>query len=101
MYQAGNLLDVVGIALYYNSAYTAERAVYINTKETLPTWFTSHNTKVYYVLATLTEETITQEEVIEQLNAIYNALSYNKETNVIIESSNAQMIASVSVVEGE
>lgn len=48
-------LDILGIALYYNSSSLSTRVVYINSNVDLTTWLSTHNTDVYYVLATSTE----------------------------------------------
>ena len=39
---------------------------------TLKTWLSTHNTTVYYILATPTDTEITDSELIEQLNHIYS-----------------------------
>lgn len=56
---------------------------------------------IYYVLATPTEETITNQTLITDLNNIYYAMGYDGTTNITITSSNAQMIAQVSALKGE
>lgn len=65
-------------------------------------WLNSLNLTWYYQLATLIEETITDTTLIEQLNNLYNASSYDGITNISITSTHgAQMIVSASVEEGE
>ena len=63
------------------------------------TWLTTHNTKVVYKLATPTTTPITDATLIEQLNALYNAKSYNGQTNISV-SGNLPMILNVSVLKG-
>lgn len=55
----------------------------------LKTWLTSHNTTVYYALATPTDTEITDSELLEQLNHIYEL--YQGTNNVwLIPSAGAQ-----------
>ena len=97
MYDPNDLLDVLGISLYYLEGST-NRAVYINTKETLPIWFETHNTEIYYILATPVEETITDTTLINDLNALQELLSYDGTTNITVtsEDTNAQMEVEVT-----
>lgn len=46
------------------------------------TWLSTHNVTIYYQLATPTEEQITNAELIEQLNDLYYATSYQNQTNI-------------------
>lgn len=46
------------------------------------TWLSTHNTIVYYVLATPTDTEITDTTLISQLEAINNAISYEEQTNI-------------------
>lgn len=50
--------------------------------ENFKTWLSTHNTTVYYVLATPTDTEITDTTLISQLEAISNALSYEEQTNI-------------------
>lgn len=45
-------------------------------------WLSSNNVITYYPLATPTEETITDTDLIDDLNALYYATSYNEQTNI-------------------
>lgn len=65
------------------------------------TWLSTHNTTVYYLLAESTETTIEDEDIIDDLNDLYDAMGYDGTTNISITSSNAQMIAQVSALKGE
>ena len=46
------------------------------------TWLSTHNTNLYYQLATPTSTEITYQPLIEQLDNIYNAISYDNQTNI-------------------
>lgn len=60
-----------------------------NKVDDFKTWLSTHNTTVYYVLATPTHEEITDTTLINQLNAIEQAVSYDGQTN--ISQTNAQL----------
>ena len=71
-----------------------DKTIYIRINKTLvsdlatfKTWLSTHNTIVYYVLATPTTTEITDTTLIEQLNAIQNAVSYSGQTNITQENS--------------
>ena len=51
----------------------------------LKSWLSTHNTIVYYALATPTDELITDTTLIEQLNALKNAMSFDDTTNISSE----------------
>ena len=54
------------------------------------TWLTTHNTIIYYILATTTGEAITDTTLITQLNNLYNQIkSYKGQTN--ITQTNAEL----------
>lgn len=63
-------------------------------------WLTTHNVKIYYVLATPTAVQITNQTIIDQLNAIEKAKSYKTQTNIssMYNTDNAQMIISASAL---
>lgn len=63
-------------------------------------WLSTHNTKVVYELAEPTTEPITNTELIEQLNAFYNAKSYNGQTNISVDGD-LPMILDVSAIIGD
>ena len=50
-------------------------------------WLTTHNTTVYYILATPTEEQITDTTLITQLNNLYNATSQDGTTYITCSSA--------------
>ena len=70
MYDANMYLDKLGISLYYISSSPTTRAVYFNSNIQLPTWLGTHNTTVYYALATPTDTEITDSDLIDQLDAL-------------------------------
>ena len=63
-------------------------------------WLSTHNTTVYYVLETPTSIEITDLDLIEQLNSLENAISYNNETNIFTEyeEGNISLIISASAL---
>jgi len=102
MYTENILLDVIGVSFYYNSENTS-RALYINTTETLPSYFENNNAKFYYKKATATDIQITDTTLISQLEDIDKMQSYNGTTIITstYESGNAQMNISGSALKGE
>ena len=71
----------------------------IDTTEKWKTWLGTHNTNVYYVLATPTEEQITNAELIEQLNNLAYGSSYNGQTNVN-SSGNIASLLNANAIQG-
>lgn len=72
-----------------------------STPAELKTWLSTHNTTVYYVLATPQDVQITDTTLINQLNDIYNnAHSYNGVTNITTtyEDGNEQMYLDIEVL---
>ena len=63
-------------------------------------WLSTHNTTVYYILETPTSIEITDLDLIEQLNSLENAISYNNETNIFTEyeEGNTSLIISASAL---
>lgn len=71
------------------------------TLEQFKTWLSTHNTIVYYVLATPVDIPITDTTLINQLNDIYNnAHSYNGVTNITTtyEDGNEQMYLDIEAL---
>lgn len=89
-------LLATGITLDYaialdsnNAGRFALRHKDYQTASTLKTWLSTHNTTVYYALATPTDTEITDSELIEQLNHIYSL--YGGVNNImLIPSGGAQ-----------
>ena len=75
-----------------NTIYTVTNDIHFNlvirnteftSLSNLKTWLSTHNTNVYYVLATPAEEAITEPTLVAQLNNIYyKAYSYKDQTNI-------------------
>lgn len=65
------------------------------------TWLGTHNVKIKYQLATPTYTTITNTELIEDLESLYNAKSKDGTTNINVTSEDLSMILNVSVIKGE
>lgn len=51
------------------------------------TWLSTHNTEVYYILATPTTTEITDTTLINQLNNIYNANTYKEKTEISVDGN--------------
>mgnify|MGYP006974713795 CR=1 FL=1 len=68
---------------------------------TFKTWLSNNNTIVYYILSTPTTTEITNTELIEQLETLYNAKSKNGTTNITITSQDLAMIMGVNVIKGD
>lgn len=64
------------------------------------TWLSTHNTMVYYVLATPTNTEITDTTLIEQLNSLSNATSYDDVTNISTEGNLAVVISVSALMKG-
>ena len=64
-------------------------------------WLSTHNTTVYYVLATPTYTEITNTELIEDLETLYTAKSQEGTTNISITSEDLEMILNVSALKGD
>ena len=55
----------------------------ITTVVELNTWLSTHPTTVYYALATPTDTAITEQTLIDQLNAVANAQLYSGQNNIM------------------
>jgi len=62
------------------------------------TWLSTHNTIVYYVLATPTNTEIIDTTLINQLEAIKNAISYNGQTNISQTNNDMPFILDLSAL---
>ena len=62
------------------------------------TWLSNNNTILYYVLATPTTTEITDLDLIEQLNQLYNAYSYHKQTNIYQNSSELPFYLNIKAI---
>lgn len=59
-------------------------------------WLSSHNVTIYYPLATAADTQITNANLISDLNALWNALSYDGQTNFAITASGLSGILDVT-----
>ena len=93
-YNAYKLGDIVssnpidyGIGKRSNHSELLVRNKDADTVASLKTWLSTHNTIVYYALATPTTTEITDTTLVNQLNALYNATIYPI-TNINTDTSN-------------
>ena len=73
----------------------------ITSQNDFITWLGTHNVEVLYQLATPIYEVITNTELINQLETLYNAKSKNGTTNINVTSEDLSMILNVSALKGE
>ena len=71
---------------------------YIETVSNFKTWLSTHNTDVYYVLATPTDTEITDSTLLSQLNALGNATTYLGATNISTSGDGLSPILYVETV---
>lgn len=71
---------------YRNIGFTVSSSL-VNDINSWKTWLDTHNLIVYYVLANPTYTVITDNELVEQLEALENATTYDNQTNVIQTNS--------------
>lgn len=70
----------------------------ITTANDFKTWLSTHNTEVYYILATPTYTQITG-TLAEQLESIYNAMSKDGQTNISQTNDDLPFILDVTALE--
>lgn len=63
-------------------------------------WLTTHNLIVYLPYPTPVIEQITDETLINQLEALYSAMSYNGQTNILQTNADLPFIISASALKG-
>ena len=83
----------------FNNNVLPFRNTDITSLDDWKTWLGSHNMTVYYPFATPTDTQITDVSLINQLNALDMAHSYDGETNIVISATgtNLPAIAKVTV----
>ena len=64
----------------------------------LRTWLSTHNTIVYYVLATATDTQITNTTLINQLEALEDANSYDTQTNITQTNADLPFIITATAI---
>lgn len=69
-------------------------------KRAFNTWLSTHNVIIYYQTETPTTTQITDTTLINQLNALYNAMSYNGQTNILQTNADLPFIISASALKG-
>lgn len=92
-----------GVALWASNTYAGRLVIridntYADTVANFKTWLSTHNTEVQYVLANPIYEPITSETLINQLNELYYAYSYEGQTNVFVTSSGEQMEVNLEAI---
>ena len=66
--------------------------------QSFKTWLSTHNTTVYYVLETPTTTEITDSTLIEQLDNLENAYSYDTQTNISQTNADKPFILDVTAL---
>lgn len=61
------------------------------------TWLSTHNTTVYYALATPTDTQITDATLVTQLNALAGGKSYNNQTDIVVTATGENLPATLCV----
>lgn len=95
-----NVIGFINISGGTTPRFYIKDTRYTNASDTpnLKSWLSTHNTEVYYALATPTYEAITNEELINQLELLYNAKSHDGTTTISIRSEDLPMILNVSAL---
>lgn len=95
-----NVIGFINISGGTTPRFYIKDTRYTNASDTpnLKSWLSTHNIEVYYALATPTYEAITNEELINQLELLYNAKSHDGTTNISITSEDLPMILNVSAL---
>jgi len=88
----------IGIGLSNNLTNFLIRNTALASESDYKTWLGNNNTIVYYVLATPTEEQITDEALITQLELLQNAMSYLDQTNVTQTYDNMPFILDLKAI---
>lgn len=70
----------------------------LTNDKTVATWLSAHNTTVYYVLATPTITEITDTTLIEQLDNLEKAYSYDTQTNISQTNQDKPFIISYEAI---
>ena len=90
-----------GLSFYKNdaNAYIWVSKTIASTIEAFKTWLTTHNTSIYYPLTTPYLSLIEDNNLIEQLDNLQNAMSYQGTTNIGQVSNDKPFIISVKALE--
>jgi len=92
-YAIGNWRNNVTYQLVFNFAEYGT-----TTLDQFKTWLSTHNIVLYQPLITPTITQITDTTLISQLNALYNAMSYSGETNILQTNADNPFIISASAL---
>lgn len=98
--QLGTIFKVVGNN--YQIAWRDRRYTTSGSKTDMDAWLAAHPLAVYYTLATPTDEAITDQDLIDALDAFYDqAHAYKGQTNITASAAdgNAPAVLSVDVNE--
>ena len=83
----------------YNYKAIQFRNTNISSLADFKTWLSTHNTIVYYVLANPTYTKITTLSLVEELNALEKAYSYNNQTNITQENTDLPFILDIKLLQ--
>ena len=114
IFKPNNNVDILGYCNYFNASgsFTTIGNIALNgnqlvanfstynttTLNDFKTWLQSHNTSLYYVLATPTDTEITDSTLLSQLNALGNATTYLGTTNISTSGDGLSPILYVQTV---
>ena len=89
--------------MYNGTDYYRTFVLYLSTSRatdvtTFKNWLGTHNVILYYVLATPTDTEITDTTLINQLNALEQAMSYDDQTNISQENDNLPFIINATAL---
>ena len=89
--------------MYNGTQYYTTIALYLSTSKatdvtTFKNWLTTHNTILYYVLNTPTITEITDTTLIEQLDNLEKAYSYDTQTNITQTNDDMPFILDVEAI---
>ena len=82
--------DLVGIVSGDTNAQKVEK---------MKTWLSTHNTDLYYVLANPTYTIITDTDLIDELDALENATTYDNQTNITQTNANLPLYTYVEYIQ--
>lgn len=87
----------VGLLQSDTSNRTIFKYTAITSASAFKTWLSSHNTTVYYPLATPTDTQITDATLISELNALADALGYKDKTIITVSATGTNLPAILEV----
>ena len=87
-----------GLAMYYSAGRIALRNKNFTTRADYTTWLGTHNTTVYYALATPTTTEITDQTLIDQLEALASATLNQGVNNIFTEIATGNAMPTLKLV---